>query len=65
MARAVSEKFEPDVKVDVIYKGTVDIVLNNEEVISPPNLYVDDVELGKEATQDQLETVVARKLGKK
>ncbi|OLN27052.1 hypothetical protein [Desulfosporosinus metallidurans] len=56
MAGTVSEKFGPDVKVDVIYK---------DEIINPPNLYVDDLELGKNATQEQLEMVVAERLGKK
>ena len=65
MAGAVREKFGPDVKVDVIYKGSMDIGNKDEESIKPPNLYVDDVELGKNATQEQLEVVVVEKLGKK
>lgn len=65
MAGAVSEKFAPEVKVDVIYKGFLGIGNKNEEGIKPPNVYVDDVELGKNVTQEQLEMVVAEKLGKK
>jgi hypothetical protein len=63
MAGAVSEKYSPDVKVKVIYKGSLGLA-NDEQAITPPNLYVDDVELGKEATQEQLELIVAEKLGR-
>ena len=65
MAGAVSEKFGPDVNVDVMYKGSLDMGNKDEESINPPNLYVDDVEMGKNATQEQLEMVVVEKLGEK
>jgi hypothetical protein len=58
MAGTVSEKFGSDVKVDVIYKGVIGAIIENVEIINPPNLYVGDVELGKNATQEQLEIVV-------
>ena len=65
MAGSVSEKFGPEVKADVIYKGFLGIGNKDDEGIKPPNVYVDDVELGKNVTQEQLETVVAKKLGRK
>jgi hypothetical protein len=63
MAGSVKEKFGPEVKVDLIYKGFLGIGNKDEEGIKPPNLYVDDIELGKNTTQEQLEKVVVEKLG--
>ena len=63
MAGAVREKFAPDVKVEVIYKGLLGIGTGGDGP-KPPNVFVDDVELGKSFTQEELEKVVAQKLRK-
>ena len=63
MAGVVSEKFAPDVKVEVIYKGLLGIGIGGDGP-KPPNVFVDDVELGKSFTQEELEQVVAQKIKK-
>ncbi|MCL5289731.1 MAG: hypothetical protein ACOY35_12510 [Bacillota bacterium] len=64
MAGAVSEKFGSDkVKVELIYKGFLGLGNKGEDGIKPPNLFVDEVELGKNPSRDELEKVVAQKLG--
>jgi len=35
-----------------------------DDGVKPPNLFVDNVELGKNASQEELERVVSQKLGK-
>ncbi|AGL03463.1 hypothetical protein [Desulfoscipio gibsoniae] len=65
MAGAASEKFGSDVvKVEVIYKGFMGLGNKGDDGINP-QFICDDVELGKNANQEELEIVVAQKLGKK
>jgi hypothetical protein len=60
LAGKVKEKYPDDVEVETVYSGFLGFG-NKGEAVKPPNIAVDDVILGGEATFEDVEKVVLEK----
>ena len=60
MAGRVKEKYPDDVEVETVYSGFLGFG-HKGEAVKPPNIAVDDIILGGEATFEDVEKAVLEK----